>query len=106
MFSKSSRLNSRIFNNIFKKGTMVFSKYFRMKYYPTDVVSVAVVIPKKILKKRIERNREKRRITHILKEIIPHDTYFSYIFWLTKDSSDFSHKELKQHIQDFLKKQK
>jgi ribonuclease P protein component len=106
MFSKIFRLNSRTFSTVFQKGLIAFGDYFRMKYVSSSEFKVSIVIPKKLIKKRVDRNREKRRITHLLKECIFTDTHYYYIFWLTKDSQKLSSKELKDFLQKVIKKQR
>ena len=105
MFNKSQRINSREFTKIFSLGKKYFSPNFRCVSLLGDF-KISVVIPKKILKKRIERNREKRRILHILKHInIQKNITGMMIIFIQKNTQNLSTLELTQELQTIIKKQ-
>lgn len=102
MFPKSQRINSIVFKKIFTSGKRYFSPFFRVYIFPGDT-KVSVVIPKKILKKRFERNREKRRITHICKKHLINNNK-QYIFVIQKNTQFLSFQELETEIVSCIKK--
>lgn len=86
MFKKIHRVSSWLFPTLMKSKTL-FSQSFRLKYQKnTDILKISVVIPKKIIKKRVQRNRLKRQILHMLQKIILKNNNY-YVFWLTRDIS-------------------
>lgn len=98
MLKPIHRISSVLFRRIFRKSKKTFSRFFRLAYTPADNFKLAVVVPKKIYKKRVDRNRQKRRIIHRVKELVPLSAPYSCIIWLQKDvsllSSDDLHKEI------------
>lgn len=84
MFKKINRVSSWLFPNLMKSKTL-FSQSFRVKYKKnTDLLKISVVIPKKIIKKRVHRNRLKRQIIHSIKNTINTNTNMYIVFWVTK----------------------
>lgn len=105
MFNTSQRINSRDFAKIFKKGKKYFSPFFRI-VVGGDTFGVAVVIPKKVIKKRVHRNREKRRILHLIKDILENTSFphTGIIFWIQKNTHTLSPIELRAELQEIIKK--
>ena len=104
MFKKNNRVSSWLFKPLLK-GKTIFSPSFRVKYlHNKDVFRLSVVIPKKIIKKRIERNILKRKILHYIKSVIGTDDTSHYVFWVTKGINDTGLNNWKKEIDDILKK--
>lgn len=105
MFSQKHRLNSRMVTQTMKKGTRIFTSYFRGTFEYQDTFRVSVVVPKKIISKRIGRNREKRRILHSVKHILDKE-YPNYhlIISLQKDTQLLSSEVLQKELILFLEK--
>ena len=104
MFNYLERMNSVKFLKVFKSGKKYFSPFFRVVVFPGSF-AVAVVIPKKKLKKRVARNREKRRVSSLLKEILAQRVvHASYIVFLQKNTADLSYLDLKKELTNILKK--
>ena len=106
MFKKKQRLNSRQFSKIKKRREKYFNYFFCIYFIKNLSLGVSVVVSKKTLKKRIFRNKEKRRIIHILKEYIPINITYNIIIWTIKDTSILNYKQLKKEIKHLLKKTK
>lgn len=85
MFKKENRLSSWLFKPLLKSKTE-FSSFFRVKYKNNnDNLRISVVIPKKIIKKRVQRNLAKRKILDFLKNNVDVDVNRDVAIWLTKN---------------------
>jgi len=77
--------------------------HFRILAADSDNLKVSVVIPKKVLKRRVDRNREKRRVLHAVKEILGDSPESkSFIIWVTKDTSEVSFSDIVSEIKKLL----
>lgn len=102
MFPKRHRLNSTQYELVRKKGKKIYNSYFRGHVvYNTDDSRFAVLVPKKIAKKRWKRNTLKRQISHILKKQIKHENI--HLLVVVNKAID-SKNDLPSHISDFLKR--
>lgn len=102
MFKKSETINSREFRTLQKKGKKLFTPYFRA-VVAENSFKITVVVPKKIYKKRVDRNKQKRRITHALKNISELPAK-NIIIFVQKDISELSFTDLTQSLALLLKK--
>lgn len=67
MFKKSNRLVSREeIVSLLRSKNKTHCSLFSIYYNPSDEVKAQVLVPKKIFKRAIDRNRVRRRITAIL----------------------------------------
>jgi len=105
MFPRAQRLNSVAVAHIQKKGIRSFTPFFRMMFLPASEFRISCVIPKKVISRRIDRNREKRRILHTLKNIFHIKTIFWYVIYLQKDTSTLSLDELRIELLNLIYKQ-
>jgi len=97
-------MNSREFTFVYSKGKKYFSPFFRLIIQSGDF-KLSVAIPKKKIKRRVDRNKEKRRIIHIMKDIFNHQPpQNNIIIFLQKDTQKLSLIELKKEIKIILKK--
>jgi ribonuclease P protein component len=96
MFKKGETINSREFKIIQKKGKKSFTHFFR-GIINGNLFKITVVVPKKIYKKRVQRNTQKRRLTHALKNIsdLPNK---NIIIFVQKDISKLSFIELQNSL--------
>lgn len=105
MFKKLLRLNSREFNLCYATGKNKFSPHLRMKMLPNqESASCAVVVPKKVLKRRIDRNQEKRRVMHALKHALDSDEVSKIIVFIHKDTTHLSYNSLIDELSNLIKK--
>lgn len=107
MFSKRNRLGSEFFKNLFKKGFIVDSGSFSIKYIKGNKgdFKVSVIISKKISSKAVERNLLKRRFLSIVseqKDLLKQG--FSYIFYPKKGVQSVSRKTLNIEIVEKIRK--
>lgn len=100
MFSRSCRMNTRIFKEEYTHSQKVFSPFFRLAFVPKTDSRFAVVVPKKITKKAFARNRQRRRIYAVLRSLYQRGNMMSgfYFFFVQQDISSLSVQELEQEI--------
>lgn len=87
MVPQKNRLGSEFFKNLFKKGTIVDSERFSIKYIKGNKgdFRISVVVPKKVSLKATERNVLKRRfLSVVLEQKTLLKEGFSYVFYLKK----------------------
>ncbi|MCA9352695.1 ribonuclease P protein component [Patescibacteria group bacterium] len=106
MFSKQQRLNSRAVNRIIIGKHRFFTSCFRVHFEPADAFRVALIIPKKIIPKRVMRSRQKRRILHVLKSFVnnisPSTCHILLI--LQKNTQDVSFVDLEKEVELVIQK--
>jgi ribonuclease P protein component len=104
MFKKIHRVSSWLFKPTMKSKTH-FSSYFRIKYLKTSTdFKISIVVPKKIIKKRVARNTLKRKILHYIKQSIVTDKNFYCVFWMSKDISTIEKKIWQNDIDQIIHK--
>lgn len=72
MFPKHQRINSVLFSLVFQSGKRIHSDGFFISYKQGDEYEparFAVVIPKKVEKSAVRRNRYKRKAFHYIKKL-------------------------------------
>ena len=105
MFSQKQRMNSKTVAQTLKTGKRFFTSFFRGTFVVQDDFMVSVIIPKKIIKKRIHRNREKRRILHSLKIVLNGTSpKCALILSLQKNTHALSFEELNKELELVCKK--
>lgn len=107
MVPKKNRLNSLFFKNLFRKGTIIESPSFSLKYTKENKedFGISVIISKKVAQKAVERNLLKRRfLSLVLQQKNLLISGFSYIFYLKKDIHSRSQEQINQEIKDILQK--
>jgi ribonuclease P protein component len=107
MLSKKNRLGSLFFKNLFKKGKIVDSQSFSLKYIEGtgEDFKISVVVSKKISLHATERNLLKRRFLSVLleqKSLLIKG--FSYIFYLKKGVEKLPRQEVFHEIQEKITK--
>jgi ribonuclease P protein component len=91
-------LNKEQFEMVMKKGKMIHSPLFSLYYLKGESSAFAAVASKKVSKKAVIRNRNKRRVREILrknKEMLPSG---SYILFIKKDLNAINHKEVSETL--------
>lgn len=101
MFKKQNRLSSGEFETYFKKGTKKHSPFFQCIYTPYDQLKVAVVVPKKVIKTAVGRNKLRRQIYHVLRSILI-DTTGVWIIMVKKDAPKTLTEESKNQLIDLV----
>lgn len=107
MLSKRNRLGSEFFKNLFKKGVIVDSQYFSIKYVKgnKEDFKISIIVPKKVSLKAVERNLLKRRfLSIVLEEKSLLIKGFSYVFYLKKGVDSISRDAIKTNIIEKIRK--
>lgn len=101
MVPRSARLTRRAFEYAFRRGKRTHTAFFQLIYTPTPSrgYQVSAVVPKKVAKTAVVRNRLRRRIYHIARKTLEEQGYTgSYIFITKPDIRTVSQKELGDSI--------
>lgn len=103
MLQSSKKLHKSEFPEIVRKGRTFHSDhlYLRVVFSDTDS-KVAFVVPKKVIKGAIQRNKIKRKGYNILKELDIKP--LKGIFFAKKGIEDVTFQQLEEEIVDILKK--
>jgi len=96
------RINTVEMKEIGKKGKTILSPLLSIRTMKKDTpTTTTVVVSKKIEKKAVGRNKIKRRIREVLKNIsLPQNT--AVVFYPKKRVTEVSFKELKKEVQKVL----
>ncbi len=99
MFPKANRLSGPDFANLSDAQKKMFGWFF-IKYKKSQIMKISVIVPKKIEKSAVKRNKMKRRVLHILKSKLntPVDNYLIAIY-LTKNILNYPQVDLESDIQ-------
>lgn len=92
MFKQSNRLTSREFVHFFKSGTRYHGQVGQLVVAPYKQLKVAVVVPKKVVKTAVGRNRLRRQFYHTLAPLLKSSTGV-FILVLKKDVLQLSPAE-------------
>lgn len=107
MLKKTNRLTKRKeFGYIYKKGTTTFSNFIGLYTVPTNkkIARIGFSISKKIGKAHT-RNLIKRRLSEIVRDILPNiNQNFNYIFVARENIDTLSFDDLKGQVLYLLKK--
>lgn len=103
MFTSSKKLHKSEFPKILKNGKVIHSShlYLRVVFDGKDT-KLAFVVPKKIVKGAVSRNKIKRRGYNVLKELDIKS--LKGIFFTKKGIKDVSYENLKAEIEEILSK--
>lgn len=69
MLRKKERLKRKEFDRFFSTGTRYHSSALQVVYTPHNSFHASVVVPKKIVRKAVQRNKLRRRIYDILRNL-------------------------------------
>jgi len=101
MLKSESKLGSIQLAKLKKEGKRSYSTLFSITFLSNERSKFSVTISKKLYKKAVDRNRAKRRIFAILKDVSPTRTGFYELF--LKTSIDVvSFEYLKKEIKNIL----
>ncbi len=104
MIKRRNRLSSGDVERLVKSGKMYHSPLFVFRISPNqlDFPRFAVVVPKKVEKTAVGRNRNKRRIMNIFEKKANSIVGIDVFCQVKKDTRDISFNELEQVLQYFL----
>ncbi len=105
MLPVKKRVTKKLFDEILKKGVVFYGSFFTFRYINnTEIRRYAFVVPKKIAKKAVDRNKLKRRAYNIIRSLPTKNS--SGIFFYKKNGIDASYLDIKNDIIFILKKTK
>jgi ribonuclease P protein component len=109
MLPQKHRVKTEDFTNVLNNGKKIFGEYFTLTYLKnTPHFKASVVISKKIAKKAVNRNMQKRKTREAIRKIFsPLDSSsypYSCLFFIKKDISEVPLTELTKEISGFSKK--
>lgn len=108
MLARSHRLRkSSDILRVYKKGTRGHSRHLLIHTLATRLPETrgAVIISKKVDKRAVVRNRNRRRISEIFRTELPRiQTGFDILITIKLDIRELTATELKQEVADLLRK--
>lgn len=105
MLPKKERLTRKEFNRFFSLGKRFHSPTFQIVYTPSQELHASVVVPKKIIRRAVERNKIRRRIYDIVRHYRTDTAVKGVFIFLAKSSvGSMSYATLKEEINTNLHK--
>ncbi len=101
MLKKKNRLSAAEFEMVFSIGRRIHTENVQLLYTPSSVYKAAVVVPKKICKKAVDRNLVRRKTYHLLREQSDNSTG-NYIYIIKKPFLSASDTEKCVAIQEVV----
>ena len=107
MFKKRFRISAKEFIVLIKeRKNCVHSPALMVQFVPADQYRFAIITPKKIFKKAVTRNKIKRYLYGVLKDVynkqqLPHGVYIVLLKKLAKDKTV---REMKGELRELLSK--
>lgn len=102
MLKKKERLNREAFNRFFAAGTRLHSPSLQVIYTPHEELYATVVVPKKIERLAVRRNKIRRRIYDILRRTLHGRRGGVYIVIVKRDVQTLSYEALKAEISNII----
>ncbi len=106
MIPKTKKIKRSLFQEVFLLGKNKNSQFFRVKVRESDDLKFGFVIPKKVYKKAVDRNRIKRVFFNTIKELDFEPKKSEYIFFSQKSIKGVEDKDIQEDIINFLKENK
>ena len=106
MLPRSKRLTSSQVKTVFAKGRKFFSPLFTFLFVKNhnNETKLAVIVPKKVSKKKVERSRLKRRLSATVEELLPLFPTVWGVYIIKKEMRDATPEELKKEVRKQLSK--
>jgi len=104
LFPQTQRITSTEFETVLKKGRTSHSSLFSLCYSPSTKALVSVVASKKVSKKAVVRNKNKRRVRHALKSLIVKGISGYFVFFIKKDMNLIKFPVLKEDLEQLISK--
>lgn len=103
MLSKQLRLTKKEFTEAFKNNTRTQTQFFTVLHSKSDSPKFSVVVSKKIQKNAIERNKTRRRVYSVIRDLEIHtQSNGTYILLVKKPVLSLSYAMLKGEIEKTL----
>lgn len=71
MLPKHKRISKDSFKSILLKGTMYHADHFTLRTLPSEKEGFAVLVSKKVAASAVDRNRIRRRVYSLLRDLLP-----------------------------------
>ncbi|MFO0718600.1 MAG: ribonuclease P protein component [Candidatus Paceibacterota bacterium] len=71
MLPKNKRISKDSFKSILLKGTLYHSENCTLRILPSEKEGFAVLISKKVAKSAVDRNRMRRRVYSVVRDLLP-----------------------------------
>lgn len=107
MLPKKNRIDKKIFKEVFSRAKNFHGKLVSLKIAQIEEENprFAFVVPAKIAKKAVDRNKLKRRLRYIVAKILPSfKKNIAIMIFLKKGSEKLNFKELENEITAIFKK--
>lgn len=101
MLKKESKLGSIDLKKLKKEGKRVYSTLFSVTFLPQTVSKFSVTVSKKLYKSAVLRNKAKRRVFAILKDLTPKSNGF-YDFFLKSQIDKVNFTDLAEEVKKIL----
>jgi len=98
LFPHAQRITVAEFTSVLKKGKTTQSPSFSLCFVPDPKLYVAVVASKKVSKKAVIRNKNKRRVRPLLKELTKQGTSGYFVVFIKKDLSKIKVSHLREEL--------
>jgi len=109
MLPKRHRVDRKLFEHIWRQGTVGHTPHFIVKTLPAtrgERVRVGVVVPKKLARQAVARAQLRRRVLGALTVLQREHALSGHsIFVLKNDLKTVSFSEIQQEIKGFLERQ-
>lgn len=103
MFSKNHRASSSDVKKALTKGRRFSGDLFTLYITPNDHMYFGVVVPKRVNKKAIKRNKIKRTVLHILKTMISNEGRVNVVM-VNKDITTLKKEDIEEDLKKLLDK--
>jgi ribonuclease P protein component len=106
MLPRSQRVSIHLFEDIMKRGGLLHSPFFVLRFSNTASKSrFAISVPKKVAKTATERNKIKRRVYSILRKLIPQlKQNMEMVMIVKSELTKLSHIKIEEEIRkNFVK---
>jgi len=105
MLSKKERLSRKEFNRFFSLGKKNNSQTFTLVYTPHPTFHASVVVPKKIERSAVKRNKTRRQIYDIVRSHQKTEEFSGvFIFLIKSNIIKIEHKDVVVEVHKIIKK--
>jgi ribonuclease P protein component len=105
VFPADSRITTEEFDSILKKGKTFVSPFFSLCLFREGRTAFAVVASKKVSKKAVVRNKNKRRVRHALRSVLKNKIFSgSLVVFIRKDLSSSPYALILSEMETVLSK--